>query len=598
MRRGSSDILLLKRLVHDARPFWPILALIFFLSSSAVPIALLLPFPLKLVVDCVLGGRPVPEILARFVPEATMSSPRAMLVIAALLLVLVSLLQHLEGFASWITQSHTGELLVLRSRARLFRHAQRLSLAYHDRVGTADSLYRIHDDTVPTHYIAVAGLVPLVTSACVLLSLLSVTAWIDWQLASIALLVVPVLVVLTEYYRHRVREGWAEVRQLDASAMSVLQEVLGALRVVKAFGQEDREQERYVDHARGAMRTQLRVIAGEATFGLLVALTLAAGTAVVLFIGVRHVQSGALSLGNLLLVMGYLAQIYKPIETISKKVTGLQSSLASADRTIALLEQPPEVAERADARHLDRALGALEFRNVSFRYEEGPSVLENVSLAVGPGARVGISGETGAGKTTLISLLLRFFDPSSGEILLDGVDVRDYALADLRKQYALVLQEPLLFSTTIADNIAYGRPDADRDAIVRAARAANAHDFIAALPDRYDTRVGERGMTLSGGERQRIALARAFLKDAPILILDEPTSSVDVKHEAAIMAALEELMRDRTTFIIAHRLNTLAGCDVRLEVSGGRIANLGRHGPSPAPAGDGQLLGHLPLKEH
>jgi ATP-binding cassette, subfamily B, bacterial len=571
MVQRPSDLQLFHRLVQDARPFWPHLATIFVLSLSALPIALLLPFPLKLIVDSVLGGAPFPALAANLLPSGATASASGMLVVAAALLVVVSLLQHLEGFASWLLQSYTGEQLVLRSRARLFQQAQRLSIAYHDRVGTSDALARIHNDTIPAHYIAVSGLIPLLTSACILVGLLVVTALIDWKLALIGLVVVPALAALTEYYRRRVREGWANTRKLDASAFSVLQEVLGALRVVKAFGQERREQQRYLAQAGHAMRTQLNVVRGEAIFGMLVAMTLALGTALVLFVGVRHVQAGALSLGNLLLVMGYLTQLYKPVETISKKVTGLQASLASAERTMALLDAPDDVPERAAPRPISRAQGAIEMRGVSFRYADGPEVLHDATLAIAPGTRVGIAGETGAGKTTLISLLLRFFDPSAGAILLDGVDLRDYALADLRNQYALVPQEPILFSTTIAENIAYGKPGASHEEIVRSARAANAHEFICALPAGYDTMVGERGMTLSGGERQRVALARAFLRDAPILILDEPTSSIDTKNEQVIMQSLADLMRGRTSIIIAHRLNTLAGCDLRLEVAAGRI---------------------------
>jgi len=270
----TSDLRLLGRLIADARPVWPLLGGIFLLSLCEVPIALGLPLPLKLVVDDLTGTHAFP------------------LLFAAGLLVLVSLLQHVQGFASWILQSYTGERLVLRSRARLFQHAQRLSIAYHDRVGTTDSLYRIHEDSVPAHYAAVSGLVPLATAACVLVGLLATTAWIDAPLAAIALAVVPVLIALTEFYRRRVRAGWTELRTLDASSLSVLQEVLGALRVVKAFGQEEREQQRYLSNARSAMRGQLRVISGEATFGLLVALTLAVGTAVVLYVGVSHVRAG------------------------------------------------------------------------------------------------------------------------------------------------------------------------------------------------------------------------------------------------------------------------------------------------------------------
>jgi ATP-binding cassette subfamily B protein len=584
MAKRYSDFDLCRRLILQARPFWPHLGAIFLLSLLAVPISLLLPVPLKLVVDSVLGPHPLPAPLAILLPRAAAGSRAAMLLAAAGLLVVVGLLQHLQGFVSWILESYTGEQLVLRSRSHLFQHAQRLSLCYHDRIGTTDSLYRIHDDTVPTQFITVSGIVPLLSSACILGGLLAVTAWIDPELALIALVVVPVLAFLTEYYRRGVRAGWADVKTLDSAALTALQEALGALRVVKAFGQEGREHERYVGRATKTLQRQLRVIAGEATFGLLVALTLALGTAIVLFVGVRHVQAGALTLGNLLLVMGYLAQLYRPVETISKKVTGLQASLASADRTIALLDEASEVTERLRPVSVGRATGAIELRDVSFRYGHGPAVLHDVSLMIPPGARVGIAGQTGAGKTTLVSLLLRFYDPTSGAVLLDGVDLKDYRLADLRNQFALVLQEPVLFSTTIAENIAYGRPGADLDTIVQAARAANAHDFIAALPDGYQTRVGERGMTLSGGERQRIALARAFLKDAPILILDEPTSSVDLKSEAAIMEALEQLMRGRTTFIVAHRLNTLAGCDVRLEVAGGRISAATPRKASPVPA--------------
>jgi len=254
-------------------------------------------------------------------------------------------------------------------------------------------------------------------------------------------------------------------------------------------------------------------------------------------------------------------------------VADLQSGLASAERAFALFDESPEVEDLAHGRRLGRCRGAVEFRNVSFAYDESHPVLRDVSFAIEPGTRLGIAGPTGAGKTTLVSLITRFYDPVAGHVLLDGVDLREYRLADLRRQFAIVLQEPVLFSTTIGENIAYSNPDAEPSAIVTAAQAANAHDFITALPEGYATPVGDRGMLLSGGERQRIALARAFLKDAPLLILDEPTSSVDVTTEAAIMDAMERLMQGRTTFMIAHRLSTLDICDARLELEGGRIVD-------------------------
>jgi ATP-binding cassette, subfamily B, bacterial len=571
MHSRFSDLVVCRRLLQDARPYWPQLACIFGLSLLAVPVAMLLPVPLKLVVDSVLGDHAVPGFLNPVLSRDASTS--AVLAVAVILLVAVTLLHHLEGYASWLLQVYTGEQLVLSFRARLFRHAQQLSLTYHDRVGTADALYRIHYDVAAAQYVPVSGLIPLLTATCTLFALFAVTAWIDWQLALIALMVVPVLVLLTEVYRRRVRTAWIEVKELDSFALSVLQEVLGALRVVKAFGQEDRERNRYAEHSSRAVRKQLRVIMAEAAFGLFVTLVLAVGTSLVLMVGVWHVQSGLITLGELLLVMAYLAQLYKPLEVISKKVTGLQGSLASAERAFALLDQPADVKDRPSAKTLARAAGAVDFRNVTFGYDKDRPVLREVSITVPVGARVGIAGRTGAGKTTLISLLLRFHDPSVGAVFLDGVDLRDYRLRDLRNQYALVLQEPVLFSTSVAENIAYGRPEASAEEIKRAAQAANVHDFIASLPEGYGTRVGERGMTLSGGERQRISLARAFLKDAPILILDEPTSSVDTKSEAAILDALNRLMRGRTTFIIAHRLNTLATCDLRLEVDEGRVVS-------------------------
>jgi ATP-binding cassette subfamily B protein len=297
----------------------------------------------------------------------------------------------------------------------------------------------------------------------------------------------------------------------------------------------------------------------------------AMGTAAVLLIGVLHVQWGILTLGGLLLVMGYLSQLYGPLSTISRKTASLQRHLASAERAFTLLDQAPDVAERPDAQPLARAEGSVTFRNVCFSYDGVQPVLRNISFDVPAGTRTGVAGRTGAGKTTLTSLLTRFYDPNGGQILVDGVDLRDYKVDDLRRQFAIVLQEPVLFSTSIAENIGYARPGASKDEIAQAARVANAHDFIVALPDGYDTNVGERGMRLSGGERQRIALARAFLKDAPILIMDEPTSSVDMKTEAGIMDAMERLMHGRTTFMIAHRLTTLENCDVLMVIDDGQL---------------------------
>jgi ATP-binding cassette subfamily B protein len=309
----------------------------------------------------------------------------------------------------------------------------------------------------------------------------------------------------------------------------------------------------------------------QSSFSLATGTVTAAGTGAVLFIGVRTIQAGAMTLGELLVVMSYLGMLYGPLKTIGSKLASMQNAFASAERVFDFLDTASDVPEKSDALTLLRAKGSVKLVNATFGYDADVPVLSNVSMDIPAGSRVGIAGVTGAGKTTLMSLLMRFYDPSSGAIFLDGKDIRDYRLADLRSQYGIVLQEPVLFSTSIADNIAYGRPGASQEDIVNAARAANADDFIKRLTDGYETTVGERGMKISGGERQRIALARAFLRDAPILLLDEPTSSVDVKTEEGIMEAMERLMKGRTTFMIAHRLTTLESCDMLFEVKDGKV---------------------------
>jgi len=535
------------------------------------PLALLTPLPLKIAVDSVLGSADLPGFLRVIVPGGRPHSRTMILAIAVGLLILIAALKQLCDLANTLLTMYTGEKLVLAFRARLFRHVQRLSLGYHDTKGTADSIYRIQNDAIAIQHIAIDGIIPFITAILTLAGMMYVTVQIDWQLAVIALTIAPALMLLTQVSRRTIRERWREVKKLESSALSVVQEVLGAVRVVKAFGQEEREQRRFVHQSRAGVSARLRFFLYQGVFDLLTGLIIALGTAAVLFTGVRHVQSGTLSLGNLLLVVGYLSQLYAPLETIGQQVTSLQGHFASAERAYALLDEAPDVAEQLDALPLARATGAISFCEVRFAYAGNRPVVQEITFDVKPGTRVGIVGTTGAGKSTLMSLLTRFSDPDAGHILLDGVDLRDYNLADLRNQFAIVLQEPVLFSTSIAENIAYARPDASTEDIIAAARAANIHDVISRLPEGYDTVVGERGMRLSGGERQRISLARAFLKDAPILILDEPTSSVDVKTEATIMEAMERLMRNRTTFMIAHRLSTLANCDVLLQIEQGRL---------------------------
>ena len=568
-----TDLALLKRLLKRVKPYWTHIIGIFLLGLLSTPLALLTPLPLKIAIDSVLSSEPLPGFLNRMIPESIIRSDGGLLVFAAVLTVVIAFLIQLQSLADSLLRTYTGEKLTLDFRSRLFRQVQRLSLSFHDMIGTSDSIYRIQYDTSALRYVAIDGITPFITSGFTLISMLYITFRLDWQLALVAMGVSPILFIIASIYRRQLKQRYKEVKKLESNAFSVVQEALTALRVVKAFGQEDREQERFVRRADDTLDARVHLTIAEEAFGLILGLTTATGTAAVIYLGVLHVQTARLTLGELLLVMGYLSQLYGPLKIISKKVTGIQSHLASAERVFALLDQPQDVPEAPGAKPIHRASGEVEFREVSFGYKAGFPVLRDVSFKISAGTRVGITGMTGAGKSTLMNLLTRFYDPSFGKILLDGVDLRDYNLADLRDQFAIVLQDTVLFSTSISENIDYAKPGATEEEIIAAAKAANAHDFILDLPEGYETRVGERGMRLSGGERQRVALARAFLKDAPILILDEPTSAIDMKTESGIMEAMGRLMEGRTTFMIAHRITTLENCDLLFMLEDGQLVD-------------------------
>jgi ATP-binding cassette, subfamily B, bacterial len=571
-KKKYSSLELYRRSFLEVRPYWLHISAILLITLLSTPIALLVPLPLKIAIDSVIGSHPLPTFLQPIIPQAVTSSPTGMLLFVVILIMLIALLGGLQRVASTLLRTHTGEKLTLAFRTKLFRHVQRLSVSYHDSRGTTDSTYRIQYDAPAVQWIAIQGFIPFITAGLTLAGMIYIVARLDGQLALVAIAISPILYLGARTFNPRLREQWGQITRLDSSAFSVVQEALSALRVVKAFGQEEREQERFARHSSESFLARVRAAWSEGAFDLLIGITTAAGTCAVLFVGVRHVQAGSLTLGDLLLVMSYLQQLFGPLASLSDMTAHAQRSLASAERAFALLDEAADVIEKKSGVPISRASGGVTLRNVCFAYNGEFPVLSDISFAIKPGTRVGIMGMTGGGKSTLVSLLTRFHDPTQGQILLDGVDLRDYKLADLRNQFGIVLQESILFSASIAENIAYARPGASEHEIVEAAKAAHAHEFIRLLPDGYDTMVGERGMQLSGGQRQRIALARAFLKNAPILILDEPTSSIDIKTEREIIEVMERLCIGRTVFIIAHRLSTLKHCDLLLGIENGRAA--------------------------
>jgi len=560
-----------RRAFEDLRPYlWPLVVLLI-VSLLAVPMTLIFPLPIKLLVDSVLGSQPLPWYLTIFVGSQV--SKTLALWLAISMLMATAVLTYLQNLVNVWYSNKVGNRMTLDVRARLFRQMQRLSVAYHDTMGAADSAYRTLNDAPMLRSFGIDSLIPLTTSILTLGAMILVMVFLDWQLALIALLVSPLMFLLTFVFRPRIRAGWRKFRASESAAMAVAQESLGASRLVKSYGQEERKNKELVSHYDASLSASLKVQVDSAIYSLLVGVLTAAGLAAVLYIGIGHVP-GILTLGSLLVVNYYVTQLYGPLRNVGQSILDIQMSLTGVERYRAVLDEKPDVPESPNARPLARAKGRIEFRNVLFEYTKDHPVLHDISFELPSGNRLGVVGPTGSGKTTLSTLLLRLFDPTEGVITLDSIDLKDYKLADLRNQYAVVHQETVLFSTSVAENIRFAKPNATMDEVIAAATAAKAHDFITNLPNGYDTLVGERGMKLSGGERQRISLARAFLKDASILILDEPTSSLDVHTESAILDTIQELMRGRTTMMIAHRPTTLRDCNMILVLEDGRVSRM------------------------
>src|SRR5256886_3053257 len=557
---------------EDLRPYlWPLVVLLI-VSLLAVPMTLIFPLPIKLLVDSVLGSQPLPGYLTIFVGSQV--SKTLALWLAISILMGTAVLTWLLNLVNVWYSNKVGNRMTLDVRARLFRQMQRLSVAYHDTMGAADSAYRTLNDAPMLRSFGIDSLIPLTTSILTLAAMILVMVFLDWQLALIALLVSPLMFLLTFVFRPRIRAGWRKFRASESAAMAVAQESLGASRLVKSYGQEERKNKELVSHYDASLSASLKVQVDSAIYSLLVGILTAAGLAAVLYIGIGHVQARILSLGSLLVVNYYVTQLYGPLRNVGQSILDIQMSMTGIERYHVVLDEKPDVPESPNALPLARSKGKIAFQKVSFEYTKDHGVLHDVSFELPSGNRLGVVGPTGSGKTTLSTLLLRLFDPTEGVITLDDIDLKDYKLADLRNQYAVVHQETVLFSTTVAENIRFSKPNATMVEVIAASIASKAHDFITNLPNGYDTLVGERGMKLSGGERQRISLARAFLKNAPILILDEPTSSLDVHTESAILDTIQELMKGRTTLMIAHRPSTLRDCNMILVLEDGRVSQV------------------------
>ncbi len=561
------------RVLRYLRPHWKLAASSILLTVLYSVAMLLTPWPLKLVVDNVLEKHPLPPLLDRTIGVVA-SGTMGLLVFAVVAGLLVALMMNALHVISNYVNTRIDQHITLDFRSHLFLHAQRMSLAYHDRRRSGMLIYMINNQGD-----APAGLIMtipmLAESALTLVGMFWISYKMDWELALVSLAVVPFLYYSVGYYATHIQDKLQKVRNLEGEALAVIHESLSMMRVIVAFGREEHEHHRFYKQTTDAVNARVKITIRQTLFSLVVNMITAVGSSLVLGLGAYHVLQGRLTVGQLLVVIAYIAAVYKPLEQISYTIGSLQDRFISLKTTFGLLDQQPDIKDSPGARAVERAAGLVTYQDVQFSYSGRAETLKDISFEARPGQVVGIVGPTGAGKSTLVSLLPRFYDPRRGRILLDGADTRGLTLKSLRQQISIVLQEPLLFSGTLAENIRYGRLEATRDEVIEAAKAANAHDFIQRLPQQYDTVLGERGAAISGGERQRIAVARAFLKNAPILILDEPTSSVDSKTEAVILDALDRLMLGRTTFMIAHRLSTLRRADLILVLNQGRLVEQG-----------------------
>ncbi len=544
------------------------------LIVAAALVELLLPWPLKFLVDNVLGNHPLPDVVRKFSNLAADRTNLLVLVVASgLLLAVVANLLHV--FRNYVETS-IDQRIVLDFRSELFQHAQRLSLGFHEQKRSGMLIY-----TINAQGDSVAGLmltVPILAqSAITLVGMFWILSRIDGTLAMLSLAVVPFLFLSVRYYARHIESRLVRVRGMEGESLSIVHEAMSMLRVIVAFGREPHEYDRFRNQGLRAVDARVDVTVRQTVFSLVVNLLTAVGTAAVLGYGARQALGGKLTVGDLLIVMAYLAAVYKPLEAITYTIGALQVKIVNLKMAFQLLDTAPQVKESPTARAISRAAGRLAFEAVDFSYSGRVDTLKGVSFETEPGHCLGIVGPTGAGKTTLISLIPRFYDTTNGRILLDGNDIRELSLKSLREQISMVLQEPLLFSGTIAENIRYGRLKAADAEVVEATRAANAHEFVMRLPKQYETVLGERGVKLSVGERQRLCIARAFLRDAPILILDEPTSAVDSRTEAVILEALDRLRHGRTSLMIAHRLSTIQHADRILVLDHGRLVEQGSH---------------------
>jgi ATP-binding cassette subfamily B protein len=565
------------RIVDLVRPHWKALtiALVAVLGETLTDI--LEPWPIKIVVDNILQSKKLPPALGGLVTGLFGSNADAVVYFAVAAVAVIAIVGAVSSYVEKFLTTSVSQWVGHDLRRTLYHHIQRLSLADHDKSRTGDLITRVTSDIGAIQDFITSALLGMLVNVTTLVGMIGVMLYLNWRFTLIALSVVPVLFLVVYYYTRRIKSASRAVRTQEGKLLSVVEEVLTSIRVVKAFAREDYEEQRFETESLANVEAGLQARSIKAKLSPVVEVLVAVGTCLVLWYGARLAMAGELSAGVLIVFLLYLGKMYKPMRDLSKMTDTVSKAMVGFERIQEVLDIESGVRDVRGARQAPRFKGRIDFKEVSFSYGSDKRVLENVTFTIEAGQVAAIVGPSGTGKSTLVGLISRFYDPVSGSVAIDGTDIRKYRLKSLRDQISFVLQDTLLFRATIWENIAYGKPNASPAEIRRAADLANAREFIEEMPDGYDTIVGERGVTLSGGQRQRIAIARAVIRDTPILILDEPTSGLDAASEQAVIGALDALMKGRTSVVIAHHLGTIRHADVIFVINDSALVEQGTH---------------------
>ncbi|WP_255062473.1 ABC transporter ATP-binding protein [Mycolicibacterium arenosum] len=569
----------MKLILDLLRPYRWMVAGIFAVLLVQIAMGLAAPWPLKIVLDSVVGDHPLPGWLHGMLQPILGGEGKMHVAgLAAIIVIVIAVVAAIATYvANYLTET-VGQRVGNDLRTRAYHHLQQLSLNYFDTHRVGPILSTLTDDVDTIQDFASASTLGIVTDLLTIVGMLSLMLWLQFDFTLVALAVAPLLLLFVSRIRKAVKAATHEVRRRESDIVAVAEEGLQSIRVVKAFDREEQQERQLAEAGQQAVDAALNARKVKSVVSPIVAVVVAACTALVLWRGSALILAGAMTAGTLTVFISYLASFFKPVQDLAKLTNTIAMASVGVERVSALLEAQTTVEEKPDAVEPDRIAGALSFEKVAFSYDGETPVLRDVTFEVEAGQVVGIVGHTGSGKSSLVSLIPRFYDPSVGTVRVDGVDLRDYKLHELRRQIGYVLQDTVLFRGTVRDNIAFGRPDADHDEIVEIAKLANAHEFISEMPQGYDSAVGERGLTLSGGQRQRIGIARALIRNSPILILDEPTAALDAESEHLVMSALQRLMKGRTVITIAHRLSTIRDADKIVVLEEGRVVEEGTHG--------------------